>query len=128
MPSLAELAQILKDRPDVAVLAVSIDEGPDDVRSTLQTVLRGPPPFQVLFDPDSKTVHDRYGTKLFPETWILDGHGVIRARFDGERDWTNPVVVNFIDALRAGDYCPVKVDGKSVSGKGGAVCEEMTGT
>ena len=128
MPSLAELAQVVRDRPDVAVVAVSIDDGPDDVRSTLQTVLRGPPPFQILFDPDSKTVHDRYGTRLFPETWILDKHGVIRARFDGERDWASPVVVNFLDGLRAGEYCPVKIDGKSLTGKGGAICEEMTGS
>src|SRR5579872_2083940 len=38
MPDLAELTKIVRDRPDVAVVAVSVDEGPDDVRPTLQTV------------------------------------------------------------------------------------------
>jgi len=128
MPSLAELAQILKDRSDVVVLAVSIDEGPDDVNPTLKTVLKGPPPFTVLFDPDGAVVAKAYGTHLFPETWLIDPRGVIRARFDGAREWNNPLVVNFIDGLRAHDYCPVKIDGKLLAGKAGRVCEEMTGT
>ena len=55
MPELADLARILKDRSDVAVVTVSTDDGPDDVRDTLKTVLRGDPPFEVLFDPDSKS-------------------------------------------------------------------------
>jgi peroxiredoxin len=128
MPSLAELAQILKDRHDVVMLAVSTDDGPDDVRPTLQTVLHGPAPFEVLFDPDARTVREKFGTHLFPETWIIDRHGVIRARFDGSRDWTNPLVVNFIDSLRIGDYCPVSIDGKTLEGKAGRICEEMAGT
>jgi len=128
MPSLAELAQIVADRPDVAVVAVSIDDGPADVNPTLQTVLRGPPPFKVLFDPDAKVVTGEYGTRLFPETWILDKKGVIRARFDGAREWNSPTVVNFLDSLRGGDYCPVKIDGRTLVGKAGTICEEMSGT
>ena len=128
MPSLAELTQILKDRADVVVLAVSIDEGPEAVNQTLKTVLRGPPPFDVLFDPDAQVVTSAFGTRLFPETWLIDKKGVIRARFDGAREWNSPLVVNFIDELRASGYCPVKIDGKSLSGKAGKVCEEMVGT
>ena len=128
MPELAELTKIVRDRPDVVVLAVSIDEGPDDVKPTLQTVLREEPPFTVLLDPDSNVVGGKFGTSLFPETWFIDKHGVIRARFDGARDWTNPLIVNFIDALRGGDYCAVKIDGKKLDGKAGRICDEMTGT
>jgi peroxiredoxin len=126
MPELAELTKILRDRPDVAVLAVSIDEGPDDVKPTLQTVLREEPPFDVLFDPDSNVVASRYGTRLFPETWFIDKRGVIRARFDGAREWTNPLVVNYIDDLRAGDYCDVKIDGRAAAASGR--CSEITGS
>jgi len=128
MPSLAELTQILRDRSDVVVLAVSIDDGPEDVNPTLKTVLKGPPPFTVLFDPDAKIVGSEYGTHLFPETWLIDKKGIIRARFDGAREWNNPLVVNFIDGLRGTEYCPVKIDGKSLVGKAGKLCEEMTGT
>jgi peroxiredoxin len=128
MPDFAEFTKIVRDRPDVAVIAVSIDEGPDDVRPTLQTVLREEPPFAVLFDPDAKVVGDKYGTHLFPETWFIDKRGVIRARFDGVREWNSPLMVNFVDALRGGDYCDVKIDGPKLGGKGGKICEEMTGT
>jgi peroxiredoxin len=128
MPSLAELTQVVHDRTDVVVLAVSIDEGPEDVNPTLKTVLKGPPPFTVLFDPDGDVVAKAYGTHLYPETWLIDKHGVIRARFDGAREWNNPLVVNFIDGLRGADFCPVKIDGKSLIGKAGRVCEEMQGT
>jgi peroxiredoxin len=126
MPDLAELTKVLRDRRDVVVLAVSTDEGPDDVRPTLQTVLREPPPFTVLFDPDLRVVREKYGTRLFPETWFIDKEGIIRARFDGAREWTNPLFVNFIDALRGGEFCPVKIDGNSLGGKAGRICDEMS--
>ena len=127
MPELAELTKVLRDRPDVVVLAVTVDDGPEDVAPTLQTVLRGEAPFDVLFDPDSQVVGGRYGTKLFPETWFIDKRGVIRARFDGARDWTSPLVVNYIDALREGDYCDVHIDGRTLVGKAARICDEMTG-
>ena len=126
MPELAELTKVLRDRPDVVVLAVSVDEGPDDVRPTLQTVLREEPPFAVLFDPDSTVVTGKYGTHLYPETWFVDKNGIIRARFDGARDWNNPLIVNFVDSLRHGDYCAVKIDGHHLGGRAAAVCEDLT--
>jgi len=128
MPDLAELTKIVRDRPDVAVVAVSIDDGPDDVRPTLRSILREDPPFAVLFDPDAKTVTGKYGTRLYPETWFIDKRGVIRARFDGAREWNSAIVVNYIDALREGDYCSVKIDGQTLGGKAGKICEEMTGS
>jgi len=128
MPDLAELAKIVRDRPDVAIVAVSVDDGPDDVRPTLQTVLREEPPFAVLFDPESKVVGGKYGTRLFTETWFLDKRGGIRARFDGAREWNNPLVVNYIDALRDGASCEVTIDGNTLSGRAGKICHEMAGT
>jgi peroxiredoxin len=127
MPDLAELAKIVRDRSDVVVLAVSIDDGPDDVKSTLQTVLREEPPFTVLFDPDSKVVGGKYGTRLYPETWFIDKRGVVRARFDGAREWNSALVVNYIDALRQGDYCAVKIDGATLAGNAAKICDEMSG-
>jgi peroxiredoxin len=128
MPEIAELAKVVRDRPDVVVLTVSVDDGPEDVKPTLQTVLREEPPFGVLFDPDAKVVREEYGTRLFPETWFIDKRGVIRARFDGAREWANPLVVDYIDALRRGDYCSVKIDGRTLNGKAAKLCNEMTGT
>ena len=74
---------------------------PDDVRPTLKTVLRGDPPFTVLFDPDAVTVGGKYGTRLYPETWFIDKRGVVRARFDGAREWGSSGVVELVDEVRA---------------------------
>jgi peroxiredoxin len=126
MPELAELAKILQPRTDVAVVTVTVDEGPADVQPTLQTVLREPPPFAVLFDPDSQIIGGKYGTHLFPETWLIDKRGVIRARFDGAKEWTNPLVVDLIDAIARGDVCAAHIDGKK-AGQGAAICDLMTG-
>jgi peroxiredoxin len=128
MPELAELTKIVRDRPDVAIFAVSVDDGPDDVKPTLQTVLREEPPFAVLFDPESKVVGDKYGTRLYPETWFIDKRGIIRARFDGAREWNSPLMVNYIDGLRGGDYCDVKIDRHALGGRAGKICDEMTGS
>jgi peroxiredoxin len=128
MPDLAELTKLVRDRPDVAVVAVSVDDGPDDVRPTLQTVLHEEPPFTVLFDPDSKIVGGRYGTRLFPETWFIDKSGIIRARFDGAKAWNDAMVVEYIDTLRRGDWCNVKIDGDQLGGRAGKICQEMTGS
>jgi peroxiredoxin len=127
MPDLAELAVILRDRPDVIVVTVSTDAGPEDVKPTLQTVLKGEPPFMVLFDPESDIVHGKFGTHLFPETWIIDKRGVIRARFDGGRDWDSSAMVELIDELRADTYCPVTFRESRPEGDGKAVCESFGG-
>src|SRR6516165_10252283 len=60
MPELAELTKIVRDRPDVAVVAVSVDDSAADIQPTLQTVLRDAPPFAVLVDPGAEVVGGKY--------------------------------------------------------------------
>jgi peroxiredoxin len=129
MPEIAELAKILRPKTDVVLLTVSTDDGPADVADTLKSVLREGVPFPVLFDPESRVVLGKFGTHLFPETWIIDKRGVIRARFDGARDWSSSTVVEFVDDLRAGGYCAVDVhEGKvSSSGDSARACELLAG-
>lgn len=125
MPDIAELAQVVAPMKDVAVLTVSTDEGPEDVRGALKAVLRQDPPFPVLFDPDFKVVKDKYGTTLYPETYVIDKKGVIRARFDGSREWTSGVVKELLDQMRTGGYCPLDVQSGQKSGLGAKICDEL---
>jgi peroxiredoxin len=127
MPDLAEMTKILRSREDVVVLAVSTDEVGQDVKDTLKSVLREDPPFSVLYDPESDIVGGKFGTKLFPETWFIDKRGIIRARFDGGRDWTNAAVIEFIDQLRQGSYCPIEMRDGRFEGEGARVCETVAG-
>jgi peroxiredoxin len=127
MPELADLARILASRSDVALLAVSTDDGPADVKDTLKSILREEtPPFPVLFDPESATVGGKYGTHLFPETWIIDKNGVIRARFDGARQWTNASVIELVDSVRQNGYCRVQVHDGKLLGDGTRICSSIS--
>jgi hypothetical protein len=53
----------------------------------------------ILFDPQRSVVTGKFGTRLFPETWIIDPEGVIRARFDRAIPWDNPVLVDYLQSL-----------------------------
>lgn len=108
MPALQDLGKIAKQRGDVVLVTVSTDAGPDAVRETLQVVMNGEEPsFPVLFDPDLEVVKDRFGTSLYPETWIIDPQGYVRARFDGEREWASPFAIEVADMAGKGPGCPV---------------------
>ena len=129
LPDLGELAHILKDYKDVALVTVSVDAGPNDVRDLLKTVLHDDAPFPVLFDPGGETaVGAKFGTNQFPETWLIDKRGVIRARFDGTRAWSNAVAVELIDELRGPSYCPVEIKAGATTGKAAQYCEDPTGS
>lgn len=127
MPSFAELAQSLKRDSGVAVLTVSTDDGIDDVRGTLRSVLGNDGSFVTAVDPDSTVVAGKYGTRLYPETWLIDAKGVIRARFDGGKDWSSPLVLDLVGSLKEPYSCSVALDNGRMSGEDGAVCEDIAG-
>jgi thiol-disulfide isomerase/thioredoxin len=129
MPEIAELAKVLHPKSDVALVTISTDDGPADIADTLKSVLHEEPPFPILFDPDAKVVSAKFGTHLFPETWIIDKHGVIRARFDGARDWSSSAVAELVDDLRSGGYCAVDVREAKVTSAGDSAkaCELIAG-
>ncbi|MBX3259439.1 MAG: TlpA family protein disulfide reductase [Labilithrix sp.] len=127
MPEIADLSRILRSMKDVAVVTISTDETAEEATSTLKAVLKEEPPFPVLMDPELTVVRDRFGTSLYPETWIIDKSGVIRARFDGAREWSNATVVELVDQIRGGGYCPAQArDGKFV-GESARLCDGMSG-
>jgi peroxiredoxin len=94
MPSLEQLAVIAESRDDLEVVAVTTDRSWKAVKSLFKPGSK----LRVLFDPGKLTVRDKYGTKLFPETWVIDEKGVIRARIDGARDWSSALAIDMIDA------------------------------
>lgn len=116
LPSLAALAEAAAAR-GIAVVTVSTDDDTKDTRDTLQRWLGRPAPFLVLHDPEATVVTGKFGTRLYPETWILDREGVIRARFDGARDWAEPMVLELLDTIGERQRCQVRfADGRRVSG------------
>ena len=125
MPSLAEFAKVVAKRDDVVVLTISTDLTKDVAISALQTLLREPKaPFLVLFDPESTVVHDKFGTDLFPETWVIDPKGVIRARFDGARDWSNALVFDLIESFERPATCGIEFLAGKPMGTEAVICED----
>jgi peroxiredoxin len=107
IPSLAALADGAAAN-GIAVVTVATDDDPADVKQILEALLGRPAPFVVAHDPDAAVVTGKYGTRLYPETWIIDPHGVIRARFDGKRDWSDPVIGELLDVAAERQTCEVE--------------------
>jgi thiol-disulfide isomerase/thioredoxin len=125
MPSLASLGKALSGNDKVVLMTISTDETLEDARATLQSVLTGAPPFLVLLDPESKVVADTYGTKLYPETWFIDPNGVIRARFDGGRDWGNALTVDLAESLAGPIPCEASFLGGQPTEATKGVCADL---
>ena len=96
IPTIELLAEMTEDWGDVEVVAVSTDRSWAEVETIIPRTSR----ITSLLDVDRKVVTDQFGTKLFPETWIIDADGVVRFRFDGALDWSNPVALDLIRAYR----------------------------
>lgn len=123
MPAVAELSKIASQRSDFVVLTVSTDEGPDAVRDTLKVTLKDEVTPAVLFDPELEVVGRLYGTRLFPETWIIDKDGVIRARFDGSKPWSSPLAIEVVEKLGQG-ACPMEFFKSAPRGSYAGLCND----
>lgn len=95
MPSLEQLALVAKERKDIEVVAVSTDKGWSEVEGLFKPDSQ----LKILFDPDKSVVRGKFGTRLYPETWIIDPDGVIRVRIDGGRDWSAPLALEMIQGV-----------------------------
>ncbi len=94
IPSLVMMQRELKNR-GVTVLAVSVDVDEAAYKKFLNA--HGVDLLSVR-DPDQKT-NIAYGTFKFPESFVIDRKGVVRRKFIGPVEWTNPEVVSFLSSL-----------------------------
>jgi cytochrome c biogenesis protein CcmG/thiol:disulfide interchange protein DsbE len=94
VPSLVQLQQRMKNQ-GVVVLAVSVDE---DGTAYQQFLRNHNVDLLTVRDPSGKS-NDLYGTFKFPETYIIDRNGIMRRKFIGEVDWSEPEIVEFLGKL-----------------------------
>ena len=92
LPSLLEMQRRM---PEIAVVAVSIDQDPDVYHK-----------FLLDHHVDLLTVRDEemrvnalYGTAQIPETYIIDRQGIVRRKFVSAQDWTSPEIMSFLAKL-----------------------------
>ena len=94
MPSLVQMQERMKSK-GVTVLAVSIDVDENAYRKFLT---QHGVNLLTVRDPDEKTPN-LYGTHMWPETYIIDRNGIVRRKFIGAVDWTDPEVMDFLGKL-----------------------------
>lgn len=94
MPSLVQMDQRLKNK-GIAVLGVSIDVDADAYHRFLKEYKVG---FVTVRDPEQKSA-TLYGTHGWPETYIIDRNGIVRRKFIGPLDWSQPEILEFLTKL-----------------------------
>jgi peroxiredoxin len=94
MPSLEALHRELADEGGM-VLGVSVDENAQAYEEFLQR-------FQITFpnhrDPN-RELAAKYGTVMFPETYILDREGRIAKKIIGAQDWMSAEQLGYLRSL-----------------------------
>ena len=97
-PCIAELPSLLQfhhDHPEIPILAISSDAGEGDYRNF---IVQRHMDLTSVRDP-KQTVGDKYGITGWPETFVIDKNGMIRRRFIGATDWSDPEIVRFLKTL-----------------------------
>ncbi|MFZ0948800.1 MAG: TlpA disulfide reductase family protein [Candidatus Sulfotelmatobacter sp.] len=94
MPSLVQMQQRMKPR-GVTVLAVSVDVDQDNYQRFLRDHNVN---LLSVRDADQKS-NALYGTFKFPETYVIDRGGIVRRKFIGPVDWTEPDVIEYLGKL-----------------------------
>jgi len=91
---LVQLQKKLTDR-GVTVLAVSVDA---DESAYRKFIADHKVELLTVRDPAQK-INNLFGTFKFPETYIIDRNGVVRRKFIGAVDWTQPDLIDFLSKL-----------------------------
>jgi cytochrome c biogenesis protein CcmG, thiol:disulfide interchange protein DsbE len=94
MPSLVEMQRRMKAK-GITVLAVSMDV---DESAYKQFIKEHNVNLLTVRDPDHKS-SELYGTFKYPETYVIDRGGVMRRKFIGAVDWTQPDITEFLGKL-----------------------------
>ncbi len=94
-PCIVEIPSLLQlhhQMPSLAILAVSVDEDPDAYASFIR---ERHVDFITVRDP-SESAPKLFHTDMWPETYLIDRKGVIRAKFIGAQDWSSPEMLQFL--------------------------------
>ncbi|MEW6601515.1 MAG: TlpA disulfide reductase family protein [Nitrospirota bacterium] len=93
-PHLNELYNLYKDK-GLIILSVATDQSTSKVTDFLK---KTPADFIVLTD-STGTAMSLYNVAGLPTSYLIDGKGIIKQRFMGFREWTDPGSKKLIDKL-----------------------------
>jgi peroxiredoxin len=93
LPSLIQMQHDLGDK--VTVLAVATDQDPD----VYARFMRDHKVDFISVNDAAQQSNAKYGTWIWPETYIIDSKGIVRRKFIGAVEWTNPAIVSYLEQL-----------------------------
>ena len=79
----------------VEVIGVSVDQDPEALKKFVADYHMT---FPIVRDPD-QAVSAKFGTRQFPETYILDRDGRVADKIISSRDWMDPQMISFVESL-----------------------------
>jgi thiol-disulfide isomerase/thioredoxin len=92
-PSMVAMQEQMKGR--VVVFAVSTDAD----RAAYQKFLREEHTNFLTVRDAAQHSNRLYGTTGFPETYVIDSAGVVRRKFVGPVEWTDPEIMKYLASL-----------------------------
>jgi thiol-disulfide isomerase/thioredoxin len=95
LPALTKFWQKYKGRDDIALYAISVDK---DWKIVDSFAAKNPYDLPVYLDPKAETAA-RFGSKQYPETYIVNKSGRVLFRIQGPVSWDDPEVIQRIDQL-----------------------------
>lgn len=93
-PEFAKYASTIKDRPDIAVLPISLDESPSAVPPFVQKYGNGIDTYS-----DGGKLAEALGVASIPETIMLDKNGNVAYEAVGGQDWSDGGVPKLAEEL-----------------------------
>lgn len=93
-PSLKELQQRIQSRGGV-VLGVSVDDDQQAYENFLRSFAINFPTYRDA----SKKIAADYGTRMYPETYVIDRQGRIDRKIIGPQDWSDPQLTAYLNSV-----------------------------
>ena len=94
---LPSLLQMQRENPEIAVVAISLDQ--DD--ATYRSFLTRHHVDLVTIRDESGRINTLYGTSQIPETYVIDRNGILRRKFVSAQNWTSPEITDYLKKLSA---------------------------
>jgi thiol-disulfide isomerase/thioredoxin len=87
------------------MLAITVDEDWNEVNRFFGTTQ---PSFKVLWDRNKAVSTRQWGTRKFPESYLINPKGEVVAKFVGPRDWYNIGTIQYFEDVLGGKRDPSK--------------------
>lgn len=96
-PSLLKLIERFKG--ELILVAVSADEEQTDIETFMKAFKADSPWLEVLRDPKREVIEKMFGTKVLPESYVIDTKGKLVRKIVGVEDWHNVYSIQFFESV-----------------------------